>query len=613
MLINTLGQFIFPNSERVSRFCKDGTLMKKRKLKGRTQRKVNKKKGKMTENTNTDERAVDADRISELPEHILHHILHLLHRSKDIARTSVLSKKWKGIWESFTSFDFDQNWFRHEEDEKNWNHLQPPPAEKQSYMLKFALEEFTGDMPVIEKFILFVANALVTRVEPLPSIQKFRLRVTHLTMMLRSLMDDWIGVAIEKNVKELELHVDLDCKDRPYVLPYALFASKSITSLKLNGCGVDYSDDDDVKDDFVGDVMDDDDIKLQNLRELSMKTMRINEKVVHRFVQGCPFIEDMRLINCYGLKFLHVSSLPNLNRLEVHEGSNLRWIKLEAPNLETFWFHGKKSSRCKILLAGCGNLKNLMLRHAHMADKSFQEYISYFPLLEELYLLECHALHGITILSDKLKKLSVIRCHKLKEANIDAPNLLSFEYTGAELRFSSINASRLQEVKLHLKSQKQKFHSNEVQKFIEGFDAKGFNLFLASKQDVFIYEDLRGILQLPSKVYKIELTKSTKILGNLLNSHLRDFHPKTLTLETSPSSELLTFLKEEMMNKERTPSCCKYYSKKCWRHYLKEVNMFEFSVSRVNPTTRFELKWRSVSSLLQEALIIHGALSLLAE
>lgn len=85
-------------------------------------------------------------------------------------------------------------------------------------------------------------------------------------------------------------------------------------------------------------------------------------------------------------------------------------------------------------------------------------------------------------MSDKLKKLSVVRCSKLKEANIDAPNLLSFEYTGIELPFSSMNASQLQEVKLHLKSQKQKFHPFEVQKFIQGFEAKGFKLFLASKQ-----------------------------------------------------------------------------------------------------------------------------------
>lgn len=54
-----------------------------------------------------------------------------------------------------------------------------------------------------------------------------------------------------------------------------------------------------------------------------------------------------------------------------------------------------------------------------------------------------------------------------------------------------------------------------------------------------IYEEMRGIHLLPSRDFKIELTKSSRALGNLLNSHLRYFHPKTLILMTSPSSDLL--------------------------------------------------------------------------
>ncbi|XP_009782508.1 F-box/LRR-repeat protein At3g03360-like [Nicotiana sylvestris] len=561
--------------------------MKKRKRKGARQRKVNTKKGKRMEITNTDGRAADdADRISELPEHILHHILCLLRWPKDIVRTSILSKKWKVIWESLTSVDFDQRRFQNHKVGAS-NDLQSPPVEEQSASFKQVFKESlkAGYVDLrLMKFILFVENTLATRIEPLPSIQKFRLHVSSFVAdLMTPYMNNWISVATDKNVKELDIHVKKaddvyeNVVSQCYVLPQVVFASRTITSLKLHGCGMDVS--------AV--------IKLQNLQELSMKAMRINENVVHKFVQGCPLIEDMRLIKCHLLKFLHVSTLPKLKRLEVHEGSNLRSVKLEAPNLETFWFHGKKSSRCKLILAGCGNLKNLMLRHTHMSDKSFQERIAEFPLLENLFLLECHALRRMTILSDKLKKLSVVRCSKLKEANIDAPNLLSFEYTGIELPFSSMNASQLQEVKLHLKSQKQKFHPLEVQKFVQGFEAKGFKLFLASKQDVIIYEEMRGIHLLPSRDFKIELTKSSRVLKNLLSSHLRQFHPKTLILMTSPSSDLLAFKKEIMMNKEKTPSCCKYYSKKCWRHYLEDIRMFEFSPSNINPNTSFELKWRS--------------------
>lgn len=436
--------------------------MKKRKQKGRTQRKVNRKKGKLMEVTNTDERAVNVDRISELPEHILHHILCLLRWPTDLARTSILSKKWNVIWQSFTSFDFDQRRFLCLNGADKWDHIQPLPLDKQSIIYKQVFRESLGgpEMPLIQKFILFVENTLTTRIDQLPSIQKFRLHVFFCVDLFIPLMDRWISIATDKNVNELDIHAKMSGKF--YVLPQAVFASRTITSLKLYGCG-------------VGDSAA---IKLQNLRELSMKAMCINENIVHKFVHGCPLIEDMRLINCYGLKFVHISSLPKLNKFEVYERSSLRSIKLEATNLETFLFHGKKSSKCKLMLAGCRNLKNLTLRHAHMSDKTFQEHISHFPLLENLFLLECQTLQRITILSDKLKKLSLVRCHKLKEANIDAPNLLSFEYTGAELPFSSMNVSRLQEVKLQLKSQKQKF----VQKFIEGFDGKGFKLFLASKQ-----------------------------------------------------------------------------------------------------------------------------------
>lgn len=577
---------------KVSRFRKDGTLMKKRKRKGRTQRKVNRKKGKMTEITNTDERAVNADRISELPEHILHHILCLLRWPTDLARTSVLSKKWKAIWESFTSFDFDQRPFQLVKPADKWDHLQPLPVEKQSSIFKQVFEKYLGgvELPLIQKFILFVENTLANRLDQLSSIQKFRLHVFFSVDLLIPFMNHWISVATEKNVNELDIHAKMNGKF--YVLPQVVFDSRTITSLKLYGCG-------------VGDSVA---IKLQNLRELSMKAMRINENIVDNFVQGCPLIEDMRLINCYGLKLLHVSSLPKLTKFEVHERSSLKSVKLEAPNLETFWFHGKKSSRCKLILAGCRNLKNLTLRHAHMADKSFQEHISHFPLLEKLFLLECHTLHGITILSDKLKKLSLVRCHKLKEANIDAPNLLSFEYTGAVLHFSSMNAPRLQEVKLQLKSQKQKL----VQKFIAGFDGKGFKLFLASKQDVNIYEELRAVHLPNSGVYKIQLTKSARMLENLLSSHLRDFHPKTLTLKTSFTSDLLVFIQEKISNTEKTLSCCNYYSKKCWRHYLEAVKMFEFpnASSAENPSMSFELKWSEPSPLPEDVemtgeLLVH--------
>ena len=54
-----------------------------------------------------DEKIYAVDRISDLPEFILHHVLSLLSR-KEAAKTVLLSKKWNCVWSSFPILDFDQ-------------------------------------------------------------------------------------------------------------------------------------------------------------------------------------------------------------------------------------------------------------------------------------------------------------------------------------------------------------------------------------------------------------------------------------------------------------------------------------------------------------------------
>ncbi|KAK9181156.1 hypothetical protein WN944_024293 [Citrus x changshan-huyou] len=51
------------------------------------------------------------DRISFLPNDLTHHIMSLL-PMKDIARTSVLSKRWMSHWLCFSIQEFDESWFK---------------------------------------------------------------------------------------------------------------------------------------------------------------------------------------------------------------------------------------------------------------------------------------------------------------------------------------------------------------------------------------------------------------------------------------------------------------------------------------------------------------------
>ncbi|KAF3448296.1 hypothetical protein FNV43_RR09009 [Rhamnella rubrinervis] len=47
------------------------------------------------------------DRISELPEDVIHRIMKFLHKAEDATRISILSKKFFSIWCSFSALDFD--------------------------------------------------------------------------------------------------------------------------------------------------------------------------------------------------------------------------------------------------------------------------------------------------------------------------------------------------------------------------------------------------------------------------------------------------------------------------------------------------------------------------
>ena len=59
------------------------------------------------------------DYISELPDHIIHHILDLVRCPKDAVRTSTLSKRWRKLWYSFSNLIAVEHHFARENEHDN--------------------------------------------------------------------------------------------------------------------------------------------------------------------------------------------------------------------------------------------------------------------------------------------------------------------------------------------------------------------------------------------------------------------------------------------------------------------------------------------------------------
>ncbi|KAK9282562.1 hypothetical protein L1049_005483 [Liquidambar formosana] len=537
----------------------------------------------------TMDQTVDAmDRISQLPEPIIHHILSFLH-TEDAARTSILSKKWKQMWESFPILDFDQRYFQVQDGEQHGSS-------------KEKIQEIQNN----KKFRNFVDYCLQSRLEQKFSIQKFRLYIASFDSELAPHMNRWISFANENNVKELDLHVQVK-KYRRYSLPQTVLTAKTITELSLYGCKLKTCND----------------VQLSYLQKLCLKKIYVGGQKIQNLIRSCPLIEDLRLISCNGLRKLEVSTLLRLNRVEVHLCHGLKAVNIEAPDLQTFWFYRKKSMRpCEINLATCKSLKRLALEDPNMTDELFQKQLFNFPILEQLVLSKCSSLENIQILSQHLKSLTLRGCKNLVEAEIDSPNLLTFEYDGDKLPFSSMIPSGLLEAKLSFESlQKAKlgfcYGDDDFLWFakLRGFLAKlnhsgGLKLVVRSKKNVIIHEDLGEILLPPLYNLKLEIIKSSMSFKDLLEYLLRTHHPETLCIVSSSTSKFIELIHEKLMNREEDTNCCRYYSKKCWRHYLKDVEIENFEVTEdiKNPswnawlksipthlcqTTSFRLKWNS--------------------
>ncbi|KAL2253611.1 F-box protein At3g59000-like [Sesamum indicum] len=364
----------------------------------------------------------DLDRLSALPDIICQHILSFL-PAKDARRTALVSRRWRYMWYACASFTFNEREF----------HGRPPP------LLQWQCSR--------QNFIRFVDEALEFRKMYFNdlSIEKFKVSMRFVEEVSPCL-EKWIAFALERNVKELSIIAEM--KDLiavaeffhpfrvPYLLPQAVFTTKSIQCLEIVFCDLS---------NVSGSS-----IHLPFLRSLDMINVHMNDSIFTSILSGSPLLEKINLSLVCGLERIHVTG-EKLKMLVVFKCLPLEEVIVKAPNIESFLFRGKRHSLDKIDISSCRKLKFLWLQRAsNLTDDALEKVAALNLNLEVMILSHCSALKNAVVHSPNLWMFVLFKCKHLALVKIEAPNLRAFEYSGHMITFLSVVSSPKLDAIIHM-------------------------------------------------------------------------------------------------------------------------------------------------------------------
>ncbi|CAN1266993.1 F-box/LRR-repeat protein 25 [Linum perenne] len=336
--------------------------------------------------------AAAVDRISELPEGIIHGILARLESHESAARTSILSKRWLRLWSTFP------------------------------------VVEFKGDYG-FQSFAAATSKRLLAAVPPLP-LDSFNIDLQlepdfeQLRQCLNQLLDGGrsspIKVVVENNKDISASHVGgmlLTCH-RTKFLDLKGFDLSRLHSFKT--C-------------------------LDNLQELSLEHIQVSRQSFPSCLANAPRLEKLKLKYIIGIDSLDISAsnFPSLVSLEfVGFFPYLQQLQLSSDTLlQTLRFVG----RCKFLkLVSAPNVKTVHLSPLdEFGCSELEKLISKFPSLESLYFnaMYISGKFKLRVSSPTLRELTFKQLVSKMEFEIDTPNLetLTIDTTTLDINSTVIN------------------------------------------------------------------------------------------------------------------------------------------------------------------------------
>ncbi|KAI9185042.1 hypothetical protein LWI28_003608 [Acer negundo] len=305
----------------------------------------------------------DGDRLSSLPEPIIHYIFSFL-KTIDVFRASAVSRKWRYLCVSmpYLNFDIHTIWSKPQE--------------------RWPLYEINGRFKDFVSWVLMFQNSSI-------DIQKLRLRCLSFSDDDHTLQR-WMTVATRRNLKQLHLKL-LPQIHTTIQLPHCLVTCGSLVKLKLKfedqRCVVELPI-------YPG---------FNSLKCLDLHMIELlDSNLLKNFISSCPVIESLKMVSClFGdFKILEIFS-ASLKNLILDTGD------IPEPNCDGL-------ANCEIKVA-CPSLVSFNFLTASTWNFTFQDlnslqagFVSYYYPSKHATAEECH-----NVMSKILKGLHNVQVLKL--------------------------------------------------------------------------------------------------------------------------------------------------------------------------------------------------------
>ncbi|WMV20308.1 hypothetical protein MTR67_013693 [Solanum verrucosum] len=231
----------------------------------------------MDSGENIEETTTAVDRISQLSDDLLLHILSLMPTEAALV-TSALSKRWRYLWKSLDSFSFST----------------------------------FGNYEWYVSYVDYVLGHSVS-----PKIKKFQLDSNE-PDAYKSDMDRWLSFAIEKKVENLK--IQSVSEEEVYALPECLYTCSSLITLVVGFCS------------FDANVA----VAWKSLKSIKLKWMVLSNDHIVNLLSGCPILETMELFRFKGFSRLEIrsSKLKRLNLIAYNDDELDHSLEIVAPYLQ---------------------------------------------------------------------------------------------------------------------------------------------------------------------------------------------------------------------------------------------------------------------------------------